>query len=143
MGYTYRTLMALFYYIMCNNECQAPTLTRTSAGGSGSIFFRLVGHTLSSCISSSFSSNLLFAQFTHRGGIRSFTTDRHPVQPCFKCQLDRASCSIPAVVGPVYSSLFSVYFIDGGGVSMKHHMHAHNFPYMYICQVFWTSVHSF
>ena len=30
------------------------------------------------------------------------------------------------VAGPVYSSLFSVYFKDEGEVSMQHHTHAHN-----------------
>ena len=53
--------------------------------------------------------------------------DRHRVQRYFKRQLqliERARS--PAVAGPVYSSLFSVYFIDGGGVSMQQHTRAHN-----------------
>ena len=32
---------------------------------------------------------------------------------------DRANSSSPAVAGPVYSSLFSVYFIDGGGFQRR------------------------
>ena len=43
---------------------------------------------------------------------------------------DRASCSNPAVLGPVYSSLFSVYFIDGGGARHRP-THAHNLRYVH------------